>query len=264
MGYSAGRAFPRTANGSGALSSVLGRIAAVIDAVAEGDSAVGVSELARRTTIPKATVSRIVASLVRMGYLERIGRSVSLGLRLFELGARAALPRDLRALAIGPLTEIRMRTGLTAKLAVLDALEVVYIDIVRARNSDRLPAHVGHRLPAHATSVGKAMLAYSTADAVDIVIARGLAAYTPNTLSDPERFRAALDRVRSTGIAISHEELETGIVCVASPVLAWGELPVAALSVSGRADDLDIAGVSRLLLAATRRLSERLPAQRFV
>ena len=80
---------------SGGQVSVLGRIIAILDAVKESGGSISITDLAMRTGLPKSTVSRLVAELTGQRYLERAEDGVTLGLRLFELGARASLPRGL-------------------------------------------------------------------------------------------------------------------------------------------------------------------------
>ena len=77
---------------SGGQVSVLGRIIAILDAVKESGGSISITDLAMRTGLPKSTVSRLVAELTGQRYLERADDGVTLGLRLFELGARASPP----------------------------------------------------------------------------------------------------------------------------------------------------------------------------
>ncbi|WP_344989837.1 IclR family transcriptional regulator, partial [Tsukamurella soli] len=137
--------------------SVVRRVSALLAAFRPDEVAVGVNELARRTGIPKASVSRLVAELVEEGLLERSGGRVGLGLRLFELGERASRRRSMREVALPFLADLRAATGQTVHLAVLDGAEVVYVEILRGRDGPWLPSGVGGRLPAHATGVGKAL-----------------------------------------------------------------------------------------------------------
>ncbi|WP_426805893.1 helix-turn-helix domain-containing protein, partial [Stenotrophomonas sp. SrG] len=84
---------------AGGAASVLDRIISILDAVRESGGFISITELAERTTMPKSTVSRLVADLTAQRYLERADEGVTLGLRLFELGARASMPRRLLAAA---------------------------------------------------------------------------------------------------------------------------------------------------------------------
>ena len=214
-------------------SSVISRVAAILSAFKLADENIGVSELSRRTDLPKTTVHRLCRDLVAHRMLERDGNSLRLGLRLFELGEQASHRRNLSDVALPIMADLRGATRQTVHLAVLDGTEVVYIQILREKSAPRLPSRVGGRLPAHATAIGKAMLAFSSPDVVDAVIGGGLARLGPRTTVAPVLLRRDLARIRASGIAQEHEESGAGIVCAASPVLDDDGSPRAAVSISG-------------------------------
>jgi IclR family acetate operon transcriptional repressor len=120
--------------------------------------------------LPKSTTSRLVAGLVRHGYLQRDGQEVSVGLRLFELGTLSAQPNALRSLAMPTMSELRKATMQTVHLSILEGTDVLYIGILRGRESSALLSRVGGRLPAHATGAGKALLAFAPPEVVRRVI----------------------------------------------------------------------------------------------
>ncbi len=121
----------------------------------------GISELALRAGLPKSTVSRLVATLVRQRYLERDGKRIHLGLRLFELGQLAEQPRELRVAALPVMADLRNKTGENVHLAIRDRREMVCIAVMRGRSAAPPTVRIGGRLPIHATALGKAVLAYS-------------------------------------------------------------------------------------------------------
>lgn len=150
-----------------------------------GDTCLGVNELARRTSIPKATVSRLVREMEEVGFLERSGVKVGLGLRLFELGEQASRRRSVREVALPFMADLREATHQTIHLAILDGAEVVYVEFLRAHDGPRLPSAVGGRLPSYATGVGKALLAGSSTDVIEAVLAAGLRRVGPRTILVP-------------------------------------------------------------------------------
>ena len=150
--------------------SVLDRVTAVFEAFGEHDEGLGVSELARRANLPKSTVSRIVADLVGQRFLERDGDKLYLGIRLFELGQTVQRPRELRTLALPVMTDLRNLTGHTVHLAVLEGGDIVFLAIVRGWPTPKPLGRVGGRLPAHATALGKAILATSARDVVESIV----------------------------------------------------------------------------------------------
>src|SRR5690349_6471198 len=95
----------------GTPTSALGRIFAILDAAKECEGSITITEIATITGLPKSTVSRLVAELTAQRYLERTETGVVLGLRLFELGARANLPRNLISAAAPLLRNLSAVTG---------------------------------------------------------------------------------------------------------------------------------------------------------
>ncbi|WP_404434608.1 IclR family transcriptional regulator [Microbacterium lacus] len=239
--------------------SVLDRVTAVFEAFGPQDDGLGVSELARRANLPKSTVSRIVAELVGQRLLDRDGDKVYLGIRLFELGQTVEQPRRLRRLALPVMTELRNLTGQTVHLAVLDGADVVMIAIVRGEPTTKPPARVGQRLPAHATALGKALLAYSPHETVVGISSAGLVPRTPQTICDPVHLHQELVEIRRTGLSVEREECVADQVCVASPILGHGGAPWAAISVSGPVTELwpdrGAPAVRAAALSLTRRVT---------
>lgn len=214
-------------------SSTTARIVALLTAFQVGDGALGVSELARRTGLPKTTVHRLAGHLVQHGLLERVGTTVRLGLRLFEIGQLATRQRDLVDAARPLLADLREATRNTVHLAVLEATEVVYLDILRGPDAPQLSSRVGGRFPAHATAVGKAVLAFSDDETVERVITAGLPRVSSRTITSSSMLRRQLTKARAEMTAYEREESGVGTICVASPVLDKTGHPVAAISISG-------------------------------
>ena len=142
--------------------SVIGRAAALLGAFDARHLSLGISELSRRSGLPKSTTARLAAELTEHGFLERAdGSDLKLGTRLFELGELASRQRKLREVALPYMADLRQVSRQTVHLAVLVGTEVMYVEIVRSRDAPRMPSEVGGRLPAHAAGVGKALLAFS-------------------------------------------------------------------------------------------------------
>ena len=215
-------------------------MSALLAAFGPDDIALGVNELARRTAIPKATVSRLVGDMAEAGLVERVGAKVGLGLRLFELGQNASRRRSVREVALPFMADLREACGQTIHLAILDGTDVVYVEILPGRNAPRFPSAVGRRLPAHATGVGKALLAGSPDEVVDAAVAAGLTRVGPRTITAPGALRRQLKWIAASGLAYEHEESAPGVACVASTITVDGGPPVAAISASGWIGKVDI------------------------
>jgi IclR family acetate operon transcriptional repressor len=241
--------------------SMVGRVADIFDVFAPRDDVLSVSEIARRTGLAKSTISRIVQDLVAHDFLERTDTGVRLGLRLFELGESASRPRDLRKVATASMSDLRAAVNRTVHLAVLEGVEVVYIEILPARGVPVLPSRVGGRMPAHATGVGKALLAWSDPAVVDEVIDEGLVRVGPHTITDPAMLRRELTRIRAHGIAYEREESAPGVTCAATAIRGADGEPIAAMSAAGWVKNLDARRVGLAVQTAGQAVS-RLVARR--
>ena len=251
----------RTAEWTDAVS-VLDRVTAVFEAFTEFDEGLGVSELARRANLPKSTVSRIAADLVEQRFLDRDGDKLHLGVRLFELGQTVEQPRRLRQLALPVLTDLRDAIGQTVHLAVLEGADVVFIAILRGEPTATPLARVGGRLPAHATALGKAILAFSPPAVVDRIAHGGLAQRTPQTISEPSALLHELAEIRRSGVAVEREECATGRSCIASPILGLGGAPIAAVSVAGSVEAMTPDRVASAVRTAGMTLGRRISGGR--
>jgi IclR family pca regulon transcriptional regulator len=190
-------------------------------------SELGISELARELGLTRSTTHRYVATLAQLGYLQKNGRTrrYRLGPRVLDLGFAAIHAMDIREVAQPHLQRLSDATGFTVNMALLDGPEVVYIERCRtSRPGQRdidLNLHVGSRLPAYCTALGKAMLAYLPEDELDAVLAgtsydrRG-----PNTLVTDAALRTELEQIRAAGIALNNEELAYGLRSIAAPIRA--------------------------------------------
>lgn len=232
---------------------VLERIIAILDAVKESGGSISITELALRTAMPKSTVSRLVAGLAEQRYLERTEEGVTLGLRLFELGARASLPRRLIAAAAPVIRNLWDVTGERVGLWVHQGTDMVSIAAVPGR-LPMLSTRAGTRSPALTTASGKAYLAFCADQrVVDRVSA-------PLTDDAADHFRDELTRVRASVVATDMEVAYPGILAVASPVLSADRVVLGAISIAGPSGAMDPERVAPLVRAAGTTLTHRLTA----
>ncbi|WP_040836064.1 IclR family transcriptional regulator [Nocardia brevicatena] len=213
--------------------SVLGRALLILEAFGVEDRALGLSELARRTGLPKATVHRMSRDLVAARLLGSSPEGYRLGRGLFELGMRAATERTLLEVAVPFLQDLFTRTRETVHLGVRDGDEVVYISKIGGHRQARAPSRIGGRMPLYCTAIGKALLAHSGPDAIDRILAEPLTRRAPRTVVGPGLLRAHLTQVLEQGVAYEYEESAVGIACVAAPILSAEDEPLAAVSVTG-------------------------------
>lgn len=239
-------------------TSVVRRMAMLLNAFGSCETTLGVNELARRTGLPRSTVSRLAAEMAANGFFERHGNQLGLGLQMFEWGERASRRRSLREVALPYLADLREATHQTTHLAILDGTDVVYMAILGSHAGPLLPSRMGSRLPAHATGVGKALLAHSPPEVVDRVIATGLPMLGPRTIQSAEVFRQQLKRIAANGTAYDHEESGPGVVCVACAIRNGDGQPIAAISASGWAGKVDLRRVGPAVHTAALSISRAL------
>lgn len=208
------------------------------------------AELAQHLRQNKATVFRVLHTLAQFGYLAKdaaTGRYV-LGLRLHALGAAAVRHEQLRWQALPPLQDLAESTGETVHVGILHEGIVVTVQIVEGTHAVRMHSSVGKRSPAHASALGKVLMAYLPDAEVDAVIAaHGLPRFTAKTLTTAAALREALHRVRLEGYALDQEEIEPGLRCLAAPITDHAGRPTAALAISAPASRMDPTRVAALI-----------------
>jgi IclR family transcriptional regulator, acetate operon repressor len=223
--------------------TLLARAASIVGAFDEPSPVLSLAELTARTGLPKSTVHRIVAELLDLRILEWQESGVSgagyhLGMWLFERGELVPVHRSLSDAALPVMEDLREATRQRIHLAVLDGVDVVYVEILGTGGLE-VVSRTGGRLPAHATGVGKAMLAYSPAATVQARIEAGLPRLTPRTISTSGGLVRELRKIRSVGMALDLEEAQLGVSCVAAPVFGADRKVAAGLSVTGVTGSVD-------------------------
>jgi IclR family acetate operon transcriptional repressor len=212
--------------------------------------------------VHKTTASRLLATLAASGLLERdtATRCYRLGARLVSFAGAAVSRLPVVSQARPELEQLSSATAETANLAILDGSYVVYVDQVTPSHAVVMASWVGRRSPAHASSSGKALLAFGDGDVRERVLSRPLERLTDRTVTDPDRLRSVLEETRRRGYARSVGELEDGLITMAAPVLV-DSIAVAAVSVSGpgfRIPPRDHPHLGQLLLNAAAAIGHRM------
>jgi len=215
-------------------SSVLGRAGLVMNAFRERGSTLSLADLTELSTLPKSTVHRLADQLIELGWLERCQMGYRLGLRVFELGSLVERRRCLSAAAVPHLQELVTRYRLSAHLGIIDADEVLVLDVLPARGT-RLHVQQGSRQPLHCTALGKALLAHAPRPVVERVVGSALKPLTGYTITSAAVLRSQLDDVIDRGVAFDREETALGVGCLGAPLRGAGRA-IGAISVSGDVD----------------------------
>lgn len=219
--------------------TVLGRVAAIMDAFNCSQQVLGLGDLSERTGLPKSTLHRLAEQLCQIGWVERERGGYRVGLRMFELGGLAAEATRLREVALPHLQALSARTGMPVHLGVFDNGEIVDVERV-AVGPARSPIRRGGRFPVHSSALGKAIAAFDD----DVArFAEGGQAGSSRTNLDSAAMRAELDTIRRLGVAFDRGEAFDGWACAAAPIRAAGEV-IGAVSVSGPLGRLRLGAVA--------------------
>jgi DNA-binding IclR family transcriptional regulator len=212
------------------------RAVRLIRHVAEGNPVLNMSETAKLLKINRTTLLRLLHTLEIEGFVERRpgGAGYQVGLSFLELGARALFSQDLVQVAMPVLTKLAETVQLSAHLGVLDGTDVLYL--VRRTPNTPLASNirVGSRLPAHATTMGRMLLAYMTPLELEtLYVGKELPRFSEHTSTTLEAVLAKAEKDRRAGIAWSEAYFERGISSAAVPVFDFAGQPLGAINVSG-------------------------------
>jgi DNA-binding IclR family transcriptional regulator len=228
-------------------------------AVAAADpGAAGVPALARVCGLNRATAWRLLKTLQARGMVavDETTGLYSLGLTALELGG-AAGPGAVIAAAHPALERLSRQTGETASLAMPGVGGLTYVDEVTP-TAVLTASWLGRSVPLHATSTGKALLAFLPAAEVGRVLAEELTAFTDATITTPEALAAELAATRARGYGTCAGELESSLYGVSAPVLDRSGRPLAVLSIWGpgnRVPEQTFAQLGALAVQAARQIA---------
>jgi DNA-binding IclR family transcriptional regulator len=251
------------------LSPAVDRALSILEAISEGNSGLTNAQLARRLGIPKSSASSILSVLQERGYLCRFPENsrYKLGFKVLTLGRKLLETSVIRDLALPFMRELVDRVDLTCHLALLGHHEAVHFEKIVARRyfkQDKTRA-IGERVPLHASSVGKALLAWQNSPALDAYLpGDGLRKSSPHTITDRTSLLAKLEEVRRQGYAVDDQECRLGWRCVGAPIFdQWGSTRVA-ICLTGTVAELDdtrLAPTAAAVKETARKISRRLASE---
>lgn len=212
------------------------RALTIVNALAEARGELALNDIATRLSLPKSTVHGLISTLKDFDYIEQstFTGKYRLGIRFFEVGQIVAQGWEARKIAVPYLQELLNEMGETVHLAVLDKLEVLYIDKLESSQSFRIVSQVGTRLPAHCTGVGKVLMAHLPPEKRrEIIEVKGLRRFTRKTFTDPEALEDELTKIRLQGFGVDNEEIMDSLRCVAAPIKSQTGEVICVVSLSG-------------------------------
>lgn len=203
-------------------------------------SEIGITEMAQGLDLPKSTVHGLVKTLEARGFLVKNADNSKyrLGLKVYELGMAYTTAMELQTAARPVARDLSSKYGKSAHVAIYAGGMAVFV--LKAENSENLMAvpRGGISFPAHSTASGKVLLAFLPEADLERYLAEGLCSMTRRTVTDKKALAVELEGVRKHGYALDNGEAISGIGCVAAPVRGQGGLVVAAVSLSGMAEEV--------------------------
>ncbi len=256
------KARPPRSNANGDRHSIqsVDRALYLLETIAEAGGEATLTDLATRTGLNISTCHHLLATLIQRGFAAKVP-----GRRLYALGSRiialshACLQVDLPRRAQRYMEAINRATGETVHLAGLQGDNVMTLAVREARHAVRVDTgKIGRVEAPHATSVGKAMMAWLPEDEIHRILANGMKRYTDSTITEFPAFLESLRHVRRNGYAIDREEFLPGVICVGAAIRDQAGTVIGAISASTptmRATEEHIALMRDEISAATRALS---------
>lgn len=207
----------------------------LLEAFSPEQPSLTLSQLSRAIGLSRSSAYRLVYTLAELGFLARdpVTKSYSLGARVLKLGFTYLASQDMVDLARPQLEALRDKTNCSAHFGILDGADVVYLLRAADRNAVTSQVNVGTRLPAYATSLGRAILAEMPA--VDVRARFASVAFRQFTKQSPahtEDLLRLLQQDHARGFAISRSAFESGIASVAAPVFDSHGVVVAAVNIA--------------------------------
>ncbi|SEM19407.1 IclR family transcriptional regulator [Nonomuraea pusilla] len=212
------------------------RAAAILRLLASGPRLLGVAELARALGLPKGTLHGILRTLVKVGFVEQDAATgkYRLGATLLHLGSSYLDVNELRTRSLNWADALAGRSRESAWIGTLHEGHVLVIHHVFRPDDSMQTLQVGTYLPAHASALGKVLLAHDPYGEA----APPLAPHTGRTLVDPGALERELDQVRARGWAAEMEELVEGEVALAAPIKDPRGIVVGAIGIRGAVERL--------------------------
>lgn len=240
----------------------LSRGLAIIEALGKTPGRHTLAELAGATDLNRAATRRVLLTLVELGYCQTDGKYFRLTPRTLGLGLAFLSGLPFWGYAQQVLEELRTEVEESCAMAVLDGTEILYVIRLPARRILATNLGIGSRLPAHAVSLGRVLLAGLPPDQLDAYLVRSTRqAFTSRTITEADALRAELARVREQGYAWVESELDPAICGLSVPIRDGERSVVAAISVNAIASSISEAEARKRLLLPLRRAAEEIRAR---
>ena len=234
----------------------------VIQAFSQATPQMTISQLSVKTGLSRAAVRRCLYTLTKLGFAgAEDGSRYSLRPRLLTLSQTYTTSNSLSSAAQPILERMSATLRESFSVATLDGDDIVYIARTAGPRVMAVDLHIGSRLPAYCTSMGRVLLAYLPPDELEVYLARAvLTPHTTRTITTVEKFRLALRNVRRNGYALVDQELEVGLRSLAVPVYGPSGRVTATVNLSGNAPRMPVYDMQTRFLPYLRNAALELGA----
>jgi DNA-binding IclR family transcriptional regulator len=233
-------------------SSVIVKAFGLLEVLADSHGALGLGELSLRARVGKSTCHRVLQSLISLGYVSQDENGhYRLTGKLRQMGLGTA-DRLLIAVAEPELQRLRTSLGETVNLGVLRQGRVQYLSVLESRHPLRRVAAVQESDPFFSTALGRAIAAFESERVQEFLFRHvPFERRTPATVVDPVKLRLLLREAKQLGYAIEQDQNDTGVTCVAAPVIVGGAV-TAAISISIPTLRFEMSGSIPFIKAVTK------------
>lgn len=214
----------------------LERAFAILEEVARNRDGINLADLSKNVGLHNSTTFHLVKTMTQLGYISQVrdSKRYRIGSKLFTLAAGALDESTLLALATPVLETLTAATGESAHFAIRSGNEIIVIARTAGSGLLQLVDRTGSQRPAHATALGKVLLAALSDTQVRLFLGEtDLRKYTAKTIVEPDALLREIDQARRKGIAYDDGEFDEEVRCVAVPVHDFAGRVAGAIGISG-------------------------------
>ena len=226
----------------------------------------GTSDLNRITGFHVATVSRTIQILTRKGFLQQnpLTRKFRLGLSIFSLGQTAmeSVSEGLSNVAMPVLGALGKKLGETVVIEMVSGGKGIITHVVQGAKASSIRGHIGGRVATHAGAGTKTILAFYKQEVVDDILKNKLARLTHKTITDPEKFRRHIEKIKRQGVGFCREEIDIGINAIGVPIFNHKNEPAGSVVVIGPSPRIKCE-LKSPMVAELRKAASEIEAQLF-
>ena len=234
------------------------RAVAILECFNEEKKELRLSEISEKLGLNKSTVHGIATTLKYHGFIsqDKETQKYRLGIRFIEFGDLVTNSLNIRNATLSVIDEVCGKIEETIHVAILDGLDIVWIEKKECNKSIKTSTKIGARLPAYTTADGKIILCYQDKDKINNYLPKRIPKFTPNTITGKAGFIKRLEEARKNGYIIDNEEFVEGIKCVAAPIFDHEGNVRFSLSTTGPAFRMTEEKIEELVIIITEAANE--------